>query len=59
MLAVIAAVLFVIAFIINAAAVATSAVFSPVSFVIAGLVCLALRVAGLGPEWSVPRGRRR
>jgi hypothetical protein len=58
MLAIVAAVLFVIAFIINAAAVATSAVFSPTSFLLAGLVCLALRMAGIGPEWSKPRRRR-
>jgi hypothetical protein len=59
MLAVIAAVLFAIAFIINAATVATSAVFSPTSFLLAGLVCLALHLAGVGPKWSVPRRRRR
>jgi hypothetical protein len=59
MLAVIAAVLFAIGFIINAASVATSAVFSPISFLLAGLVCLALRQAGVGPEWSAPRRRRR
>lgn len=57
MLAVIAAVLFAIAFIINAAAVATSAVFSPISFLLAGLACLALQ-AGVGPQWSTPRRRR-
>jgi drug/metabolite transporter (DMT)-like permease len=58
MLAVIAAVLFAIAFIINAAAVATSAVFSPISFLLAGLACLALHQAGVGPQWSAPRRRR-
>lgn len=59
MLAIIAAVLFAIAFIINAAEVATSAVFSPLSFVFVGLVCLALQLAGVGPAWSLPRRGRR
>jgi hypothetical protein len=59
MLAIVAAVLFAIAFIINAATVTTSAVFSSGSFLFAGLVCLALHLAGVGPEWSVPRRRRR
>jgi hypothetical protein len=59
MLAVIAAILFALGFIINAAAVATSAVFSPTSFLLAGLACLALQLAGVGSGWSIPRGRRR
>jgi hypothetical protein len=59
MLAVIAAVLFAIAFIINAAAISTSAVFSATSLALAGLVLLALQIAGFGPAWSAPRRRRR
>jgi hypothetical protein len=61
MLAIIAAVLFVIGFIIYAASVATSVVFAPTSFLLVGLACLALHVAGIGSGWSVPgrgRGRR-
>jgi hypothetical protein len=60
MLAVIAAVLFAIAFIIYAAGVATSAVFAPLSLAFVGLALLALHMTGRGP--GVPeyrRGRRR
>jgi hypothetical protein len=52
-----AAVLFIIAFLINATSTATSAVFSPMSLLLAGLACLALHLAGVGTKWSVP-GRR-
>lgn len=58
MLALIATVLFVIAFIINAADIATSAVFSPLSFAFVGLACLAFHLTGAGPAWSMPRRRR-
>jgi hypothetical protein len=58
MLAIIATVLFVIGFIINAANVATSAVFSPLSFLLVGLACLAFHLTGAGPAFSMP-GRRR
>ena len=55
-----AAVLFIIAFLINATSTATSAVFSPMSLLLAGLACLALHLAGVGTKWSVPRrGTRR
>ena len=60
MLAVIAAILFAIAFIIYAAGVATSAVFAPLSLAFVGLALLALHMTGKGP--AVPayrRGRRR
>lgn len=60
MLAVIAAVLFAIAFILYAASVATSAVFAPLSLAFVGLALLALHLTGRGP--AVPeyrRGRRR
>lgn len=56
MLAIVAAVLFAIGLVIHAAAIATDAVFSPLSFLLAGLVCLALHQAGIGTAW---RGRRR
>jgi hypothetical protein len=59
MLAIIAAILFAIAFLINATSTATSAVFSPTSLALVGLACLALHVAGIGTGWSVPRRRRR
>jgi hypothetical protein len=58
MLAAIAVVLFVIGFIINAANVATPALFSPISFLLAGLVCLAIHLTGAAPAWSTPRWRR-
>ena len=55
-----AAVLFIIAFLINATSTATSAVFSPMSLLLVGLACLALHLAGVGTKWSVPkRGTRR
>ena len=59
MLGYVAAVLFIIAFLLNATSTATSAVFSPTSLMLAGLACLALHLAGVGTGWSVPRGRSR
>jgi hypothetical protein len=60
MLAIIAAVLFVIAFLLNATSTATSAVFAPTSLMLVGLACLALHLAGVGTGWKVPSsGRRR
>lgn len=56
MLAVIAAILFAIAFIIYAAGVATNAVFAPLSFAFVGLALLALHMTGRGP--AVPDHRR-
>jgi uncharacterized OsmC-like protein len=52
--------LFIIAFLINAASAAASAVFSPASLLLAGLAglaCLALHLAGVGTSCAVP-GRR-
>ncbi len=57
MLGYVAAILFIIAFLINATSTATSVVFSPTSLMLAGLACLALHLAGVGTSWSVP-GRR-
>jgi hypothetical protein len=57
MLGYVAAVLFIIAFLLNATSTATSAVFSPTSLMLAGLACLALHLAGVGTGWAVP-GRR-
>jgi hypothetical protein len=59
MLAIVAAILFAIAFLLNATSTATSAVFSPTSLLLVGLACLALHQAGVGTGWSIPRGRRR
>jgi hypothetical protein len=58
MFAAIAVVLFAIGFVVNAANVATPALFSPMSFLLAGLVCLAIHFTGAGPKWSMPRWRR-
>jgi hypothetical protein len=55
----VAAVLFIIAFLLNATSTTTSVVFSPTSLMLAGLACLALHLAGVGTNWSVPRGRTR
>jgi hypothetical protein len=58
MLAIIAAILFVIAFLLHATGTGTSAVFSPYSLMLAGLALLAMHLAGWGTGWSYP-GRRR
>jgi hypothetical protein len=59
MLAVAAAVIFAIAFIINAVGIATDQAFSTTGLMLLGLTCLALHQAGFGPGWRAPRGRRR
>jgi hypothetical protein len=51
MLAIIAAILFAIAWIINATGMATSAWFSVTSLLFVGLACLALHQAGIGSAW--------
>lgn len=53
-----AAVLFAIAFIINASDTAVDTLFAPTSLMLLGLALLALHVAGVGAGWA-PRGRRR
>lgn len=58
MLAIVAAILFLIAFLINAADIATNDVFTSTNFMLVGLALLALHVAGVGSGWA-PRGRRR
>jgi hypothetical protein len=57
MFALIAAVLFAIAFILTAAGIATDAVFSPLSLAFVGLALLAFHFTGRGP--AVPEYRRR
>jgi hypothetical protein len=59
MLAIAAAIIFAIAFVLKATGTATNAVFSPASLLLIGLACLALHQAGVGSGWSLPRGRRR
>jgi hypothetical protein len=59
MLAIIAAIIFVIAFLLNATSTATSAVVAPTSLLLVGLACLALHLADVGTGWKVPRRRRR
>ncbi|MER6788051.1 MULTISPECIES: hypothetical protein [unclassified Streptomyces] len=58
MLAIISAVLFFIAFLINAADISTNDTFTSTNFMLIGLALLALHVAGIGSGWAV-RGRRR
>ncbi|MGR8007980.1 hypothetical protein [Streptomyces hypolithicus] len=58
MLAIAAAVLFFIAFILNAADISTNDVFSSVNIMLIGLALLALHVAGIGSGWG-GRGRGR
>jgi hypothetical protein len=55
MLAIIAVIIFAIAFIIRVTSTATDAVFAPASLVILGLICVALHLAGLGSGWRVRR----
>ncbi|MEW2086405.1 hypothetical protein [Streptomyces sp. NPDC005283] len=58
MLAIVAAVLFFISFLINAAEITTNHVFSSGNVMLLGLVLLALHVAGIGSGWA-GRTRRR
>ena len=51
MLAIIAAILFAIAWIINATGSATNAWFSVTDLLLIGLACLALHQAGIGSAW--------
>lgn len=59
MFALIAAVLFGIAFIITAASITTSAVFSPLSLTFVGLALLAFHFTGRGPAMPAKSRRRR
>ena len=59
MLAIIAAIIFVIAFLLEITGTATNVVFAPGSLMLLGLACLALHMAGIGASWySTPRRRR-
>ncbi|GHC57112.1 hypothetical protein [Streptomyces flavofungini] len=60
MLAFVAAMLFVIAFVIHATETSTEAVFSPTSLMLVGLALLAVHSGGVGAGWSPQRrGLRR
>ncbi|MCX4235072.1 hypothetical protein ACH4Y0_34760 [Streptomyces sp. NPDC020707] len=58
MLGIAAAVLFFIAFLINAADIATNDTFTSTNVMLIGLTVLALHVSGVGTGWG-SRGRRR
>ncbi|MGW1270357.1 hypothetical protein [Streptomyces sp. NPDC002491] len=58
MVAIVSAVLFFIAFLINAADISTNDTFTSTNLMLLGLTALALHVAGVGSGWAV-RGRRR
>ena len=57
MLAILAVIIFAIAFIIRVTATTTDAVFAPASLVILGLICVALHLAGLGPAGACAASR--
>jgi hypothetical protein len=59
MLGIDAAVIFAVAFLVNATSTSTDAVFAPLSLIAAGLACLALHMSGVGTKWSAPRRFRR
>jgi hypothetical protein len=59
MLGFVAAIVFALAFVINAFSISVDAVLAPMSLLLLGLALLALHLAGVGPEASVPRGRGR
>ncbi|GGY12732.1 hypothetical protein [Streptomyces anandii] len=52
MLGIVAAVLFFVSFLINAADLSTNHVFSSTNVMLLGLTALALHVAGIGAGWS-------
>ncbi|MFI6936324.1 hypothetical protein [Streptomyces sp. NPDC050287] len=58
MLATAAAVLFFIAFLINAADISTNDVFTSTNVMLLGLTVLALHLAGVGTSWAARRRRR-
>ncbi|MCD2468727.1 hypothetical protein ACFV6U_17160 [Streptomyces sp. NPDC059810] len=55
MLGIVAAVLFFIAFLINAADIGTNDTFSSTNVMLLGLTALALQVAGIGAGRSIRR----
>lgn len=60
MLAIAAAVVFFIAFIINATETSTEVIFGTTSLTLVGLILVAMHLAGVGAGWQARgRGRRR
>ncbi|MFF4259269.1 hypothetical protein ACFY1L_49705 [Streptomyces sp. NPDC001663] len=59
MLAIVSAILFFLAFLINAADISTNDTFTSTNVMLLGLTALALHLAGVGTGWSVRSGRRR
>lgn len=60
MLAIAAAVVFFIAFIINATETSTELIFGTTSLTLVGLILVAMHLAGVGAGWQARgRGRRR
>ena len=57
MLAIVSAVLFFLAFLINAADISTNDTFTSTNIMLLGLMVLAVHLAGIGSGWNV-RGRR-
>jgi hypothetical protein len=55
MLAIIAVIIFAIAFIVNVTGTATDTVFAPTSLLLVGLALLALHQAGIGAGWRYRR----
>lgn len=52
MLGIVAAVLFFVAFLINAADLSTNDAFSSTNVMLLGLTALAMHVAGIGTGWA-------
>ncbi|MFG2603093.1 hypothetical protein ACGFT2_05965 [Streptomyces sp. NPDC048514] len=52
MLGIVAAVLFFVSFLINAADISTNDAFSSTNVMLLGLTALALHVAGIGAGWT-------
>ena len=59
MLGIAAAVVFGIAFVINAARISVDAVLSPMSLLLLGLTLLALHLSGVSSSTTLPRRRSR
>jgi hypothetical protein len=57
MLAIVAAIIFAIAFIIHGTGTSTDIWFSETGLLLLGLFCLALHQAGFGAGWSYSRRR--
>ncbi len=59
MFAIIAAIIFAVAFVIRVTSTATDVILAPISLLLAGLVFLALHQAGYGTSWKYSRPTRR